>query len=85
MNSEDDFTGPVNLGNPNEFTVLALAEQVLAEVNSSAGVEHLPLPSDDPTQRQPDITLAREKLSWQATTPLTEGLPPTIDYFRKVI
>jgi UDP-glucuronate decarboxylase len=85
MNSSPDFTGPVNLGNPSEFTVLQLAEQVLAEIHSTAGIEYLPLPSDDPTQRQPDITLAREKLGWQATTPLSVGLPPTIEYFRKVI
>lgn len=85
MKSNQDFSGPVNLGNPSEFTVLALAERVLKEIDSPSSVRHLPLPSDDPTQRQPDISLAKEVLGWEATTTLSEGLPPTIDYFRKVI
>lgn len=85
MGSDGGFSGPVNLGNPIEFTVMALAKKVLEEVNSTSSVRHLPLPSDDPTQRQPDISLAKAVLGWEATTTISEGLPPTIEYFRKVI
>jgi UDP-glucuronate decarboxylase len=81
MNVED-FHGPVNLGNPGEFTVLELAEKVLRLTGSRSGVEHRPLPSDDPVKRCPDISLAREKLAWEPRVALEEGLAKTIPYFR---
>jgi UDP-glucuronate decarboxylase len=91
MESPDDFTGPVNLGNPVEFTILQLAEKVIELVNLKLGTKNLklkvvfkPLPSDDPTQRQPDITLAREKLGWTPAVQLEEGLKNTIEYFKEV-
>jgi len=83
MNSPAEFTGPVNLGNPAEFTMRELAELVRTQTNSSSSFVMLPLPQDDPKQRQPDITLAREKLGWAPTTALSEGLKPTIAYFRQ--
>lgn len=82
MQSGDDVTGPINLGNPGEFTIAELANLVLKEIPSPAGIEHLPLPQDDPVRRQPDITRARETLGWEPTVPLTEGLVRTIEYFR---
>ncbi|MCW8917894.1 MAG: SDR family oxidoreductase [Gammaproteobacteria bacterium] len=85
MNSPDDFTGPVNTGNPNEFTILELAEKVIEITGSSSKIEHRPLPHDDPKQRQPDITLAREKLGWEPATTLDEGLKPTIAYFDELL
>jgi UDP-glucuronate decarboxylase len=78
-----DFTGPVNLGNPEEFTILGLAEKVIALTGSSSKIVFEKLPSDDPLQRCPDITLAREKLDWKPETGLQTGLTKTIDYFRK--
>jgi UDP-glucuronate decarboxylase len=84
MNSEG-LTGPVNLGNPQEFTMLELAEQVLAEVGGSSRLVHLPLPADDPRQRRPDITLAKEKLAWQPQVPLQEGLVRTVRHFKHVL
>ena len=81
MNTGDDFTGPVNIGNPGEFTMLQLAEKVIKLTGSSSKIVHRPLPSDDPMQRQPDLTLARAKLNWEPTTPLDEGLRHTIQYF----
>ncbi len=77
-----DFHGPVNLGNPGEFTVLELAEKVLRLTGSRSGVEYRPLPSDDPVKRCPDISLAREKLGWEPRVALEEGLAKTIPYFR---
>jgi dTDP-glucose 4,6-dehydratase len=77
-----DVTGPVNLGNPNEFTVLHLAEAVVAEVGRPNSVEHLPLPQDDPKVRRPDISLARELLEWEPQIPLGEGLRRTVPYVR---
>ncbi|MBT9168464.1 MAG: hypothetical protein DDT19_01809 [Syntrophomonadaceae bacterium] len=74
MNSPDDFTGPVNLGNPNEFTIMELAEKVIDMTGSKSKIVFKLLPADDPKQRQPDITLAKEKLNWQPTVPLGEGL-----------
>jgi len=85
MESPADLTGPVNLGNPNEFTVRDLAEQVIALTGSRADLEYCPLPQDDPRQRQPDITLARERLGWLPETPLNEGLQPTVAYFRELL
>jgi len=85
MDAPDDFTGPVNLGNENEFTILELAERVIQLSNSSSKIVRAPLPSDDPRQRQPDTTLARERLGWQASTQLDEGLLKTIAYFEQVL
>jgi len=82
MQTSDDVTGPINLGNPGEFTIAELANLVLKEIASPAGIEHLPLPQDDPVRRQPDITRARETLGWEPTVPLAEGLVRTIEYFR---
>jgi UDP-glucuronate decarboxylase len=77
--------GPVNLGNPGEFTMLELAEKVLELTGSSSTVEHLPLPQDDPKQRQPDISRAKKSLGWEPTVPLNEGLVKTIEYFQKTV
>ena len=85
MNSRDDFTGPVNLGNPGEFTMLELAELVLSLTGSSSRLVHKPLPQDDPTQRKPVIDLAKEELGWEPTIPLREGLLSTIRYFESIL
>jgi UDP-glucuronate decarboxylase len=86
MMSVDGFIGPVNLGNPGEFTMLELAEKIIRLTNSRSKITYHPLPSDDPRQRQPDISLAKEKLGgWNPKTPLEEGLKPTIEYFRKLL
>ncbi len=81
----DNFTGPVNLGNPGEFTMLELAEQVLKKVGGKSKLVFRPLPSDDPKQRKPDITLAKTRLGWEPKVPLTEGLDRTIAYFAKLL
>lgn len=84
MNSENDFTGPVNLGNPREFSILELADKITEMIPGSARDHQFkPLPEDDPMQRQPDISLAREKLNWEPVIALEEGLKPTIEYFSK--
>lgn len=80
-----DFIGPVNIGNPNEFTIRELAEQVISMTGSRSKLVNNPLPSDDPKQRQPDITLAREKLGWEPKIALRDGLKKTIAYFDKVL
>lgn len=85
MNSREDFTGPVNLGNPGEFTMLELAEKVIAQTGSKSKIVHMPLPQDDPTQRKPVIELAKKELNWEPTIPLDEGLKKTIEYFKKNI
>jgi UDP-glucuronate decarboxylase len=85
MNMPDDFTGPVNLGNPVEFTILELAETVIAKTNSKSEIVFEDLPTDDPVQRQPDITLARDALGWEPTVPLDQGLDSTIDYFDRLL
>ena len=85
MNSPDDFTGPVNLGNPSEFTILELAQKVIQMTNSSSEIHYLELPKDDPVQRKPDIALAKKTLDWQPTTSLDEGLERTFTYFRQLI
>ena len=85
MNSPAEVTGPVNLGNPAEFTMLELAKQVLALTGSSSPVEHRPLPDDDPVRRRPDIGRARELLGWEPTVPLEEGLKRTVGYFRQAL
>jgi len=84
MGSSADVTGPVNLGNPNEFTMIELAERVLKITGASVKVVHQPLPSDDPRQRRPDITLAKDKLGWEPTVQITEGLRHTIEHFRNL-
>jgi len=81
MGTGDDFTGPVNIGNPGEFTIRELAEKVIAMTGSSSELTFLPLPSDDPTQRKPDISMAREQLGWEPKVALDDGLKKTIAYF----
>ncbi len=81
MNTDDDFTGPINLGNPEEVSIMELAELILELTASSSEIRFLPLPADDPRKRCPDITLAKEKLNWEPRVPLKEGLKKTIDYF----
>jgi UDP-glucuronate decarboxylase len=81
MNTDDSFTGPVNIGNPDEFSMLELAEKVIALTKSKSKIVYLPLPSDDPKQRQPNIGLAKEKLNWSPKIKLDEGLLKTIEYF----
>ncbi len=83
MATPDDFTGPVNIGNPGEFTIKELAEKVIALTGSRSKLVYRPLPSDDPTQRKPDITLARERLQWSPGVQLEEGLKKTIAYFEE--
>lgn len=85
MNNKDDLVGPINIGNPNEFTMLELAENVIRLTGSNSLLINHPLPRDDPKQRQPDITLAREKLNWKPQIQLEAGLDRTIEYFRKLI
>jgi UDP-glucuronate decarboxylase len=82
MRSPADFTGPVNLGNPQEFTIRQLAEKVIKLTGSSSELAFEPLPSDDPRQRRPDVSLAKSALGWAPTTPLDQGLPKTVAYFR---
>jgi len=85
MNSADEFYGPVNIGNPEEFTILQLAQLIIQLTKSNSGIDFKPLPADDPAQRKPDITLAREKLGWYPKIGLEEGLLSTIKYFRDVL
>ncbi len=85
MDSEKGFHGPVNIGNPGEFTMLELAEKVLRLTDSRSRLVHKPLPQDDPRQRKPDITLAKAKLDWRPTVALEDGLKETIAYFRKIV
>ena len=85
METEPGFTGPVNLGNPGEFTMLELAEKVIASVGGKSKLVFLPLPADDPKQRQPDITLAKDKLGWQPKVSLEDGLERTVAYFRQLL
>ena len=81
MNGPDDFIGPVNLGSPDEFTILELAQKTIEMIGSRSGIVFKPLPQDDPLQRQPEISIAKEKLSWSPHVSLEEGLAKTIDYF----
>lgn len=85
MNTPDDFTGPVNLGNPNELTILKLAEKIIQMTGSKSKIVSKPLPADDPRQRQPLIELAKEKLGWTPEVTLEEGLEKTIAYFEDVV
>jgi UDP-glucuronate decarboxylase len=85
LNKPDRFIGPVNLGNPNEFDILELAERIIRLAGSCSKIVFKPLPADDPPQRRPDIGLARRKLGWQPTIELEEGLRRTIDFFREFL
>ncbi|KAI94480.1 NAD-dependent dehydratase [Rhodomicrobium udaipurense JA643] len=85
MNSPAGFIGPVNLGNPGEFSMLELAREIVRQTDSASEIVYRPLPADDPKQRQPDIALAQAKLGWGPEVPLSEGLKPTIAYFRTLI
>lgn len=85
MNSKDSFIGPVNVGNPNEFTILELAEKIIQLTDSKSKIIYKPLPSDDPMQRQPDISLAKKELDWSPKINLDEGLIKTIDYFKSIV
>ncbi len=85
MNTDDKFVGPINIGNPNEFTIKELAEKVIELTGSKSKFIYKPLPGDDPKQRQPNIALAKEKLNWQPSVHLEEGLIKTIDYFKSVL
>jgi len=83
--NQDEIIGPMNCGNPGEFTMLELAEMVLKKVGGGSKITHMPLPADDPRQRRPDISVAREKLGWEPKVPLEEGIERTISYFKSVI
>lgn len=83
MMDAENFTGPVNLGNPEEYTILELAQKIIGMTGSRSKISYKPLPSDDPTQRQPDITLAGQKLGWKPDVSVTNGLQKTIEYFKK--
>jgi UDP-glucuronate decarboxylase len=85
MGSSDTVVGPINLGNPSEFTILELASQVIDAVGSRSRVVHRPLPADDPRQRRPDISRAQEILGWSPRTPLEQGLLNTISYFEDLL
>jgi len=85
MDTPDNFTGPVNLGNPVEFSVKDLAEKIIKMTGSKSKIRHLPLPEDDPKQRKPDITLAIRELEWKPVVGLEEGLEKTIGYFRNIL
>lgn len=85
MESPDDFTGPVNIGNPGEFTILELAEKILNKIKSKSEIEYHSLPSDDPTRRRPDISLAKKELNWEPEILLSEGLDKTIEYYKNYI
>ena len=85
MDTPDDITGPINLGNPSEFTILELAKKVIDMTGSRSKVIHEKLPADDPTQRCPDITLAKDTLKWEPKVPLDAGLTRTIEYFQTML
>jgi len=85
MDAPDSFTGPVNLGNPKEFTIMELAETIMELTGSKSKITYKQLPSDDPTQRQPDISLAHSTLNWEPTTALNDGLGKTIEYFEQIL
>jgi len=83
MQSPDEVTGPINLGNPGEFTIGELANMVITQTRSESGIDYLPLPVDDPVRRQPDITKAKNLLGWEPTIKLEDGLATTIAYFKE--
>ena len=80
---QEEILGPVNLGNPHEMTMKELAQHVIAMTGPKSSIQYNPLPADDPVKRRPDTTLARTRLGWEPRVPLSEGLPRTVDYFRK--
>ena len=81
MNNEENFIGPVNLGNPSERSILEFAKLIIEMTNSKSKIIYKPLPSDDPIQRKPDISLAKEKLNWEPSVDIKEGISKTIEYF----
>ena len=85
MGSSEGFTGPINLGNSGEFTMIELAEAIRDLTGSRSELVHRPLPADDPRQRQPDVRLTREQLGWETKIPMREGLKPTIAYFERLL
>lgn len=85
MNTDEGITGPINLGNPVEFTILELAETILGLIGGKSKINFKPLPSGDPTQRQPNISESKSELAWEPKVPLEEGLKPTIAYFRQLL
>ena len=85
METPEDFTGPINTGNPREFIIKELAEKVIELTGSSSELEYKTLPQDDPIQRQPDITLAKEKLGWEPKIQLEQGIKKTITYFEELL
>ena len=85
MDSDDKITGPINLGNTKEFTILELANKTIELLNSKSKIVYKPLPEDDPCQRQPKINLAKQRLGWEPKIPLEEGLKKTIDYFKEIV
>ena len=85
MNTDDDFTGPINIGNPDEFTIQEIAEKIVELTNSSSKIVFKQLPEDDPKQRKPDISIAKEKINWEPEISLINGLKQTINYFEKVL
>ncbi|MBR3140711.1 MAG: SDR family oxidoreductase [Methanobrevibacter sp.] len=85
MNSDKDISGPINLGNPNEFTILELAEKIIEKTKSKSKIIHYPLPEDDPSVRRPDISLAKDKLNWEPKVMLDEGLDKTIEYYESLL
>ena len=85
MNSRDDFTGPVNLGNPNEITMIQLAEMIIRMTNSKSELKFMALPQDDPIQRKPVVELAKKELNWQPIVSLEQGLKKTIGYFETIL
>jgi UDP-glucuronate decarboxylase len=85
MESDASVTGPINLGNPREFTIRELAEKTIALTGSKSTIDYLQLPQDDPKQRKPDISRAREKLGWEPTVPLEKGLERTVAYFKALL
>jgi UDP-glucuronate decarboxylase len=85
MATDNSVTGPINLGNPKEFSILELAEEILTLTHSASQIIFKPLPSDDPSQRQPDISLAQQLLDWTPRITLRDGLVRTVEYFRTVV
>ena len=85
MNNNENFIGPVNLGNPHEFSILNFAELIIKLTNSNSKIEFKELPKDDPVQREPNITLAKEKLNWEPTVDVETGLKLTIQYFENLL
>jgi UDP-glucuronate decarboxylase len=85
MNTPKGFTGPVNIGNPEEFTILELAKKIIEMTSSKSRITFLPLPHDDPRQRRPTIELAKKTLNWSPKTPLDSGLQQTINYFKSIV